>query len=126
MMVSKMIAIARINDIPVFNGSDYFSMMTLCCDHTHSQSAERNRTIDALMYEDAVSAACAINPVGTIIASAQAADALLVGTGGSTEAYSSRSSSSGGAYDVGNLRATCGSGGSNCHADDDLGLDAIV
>ncbi len=36
--------------------------------------------IYALMFEDAVNAAYAISPEGSILASAQAADALLVGS----------------------------------------------
>ena len=81
LMVSKMASIARVNDLPVITGIDYFSIMALSKHHTHSEHAKRNMLSCDLMLEDAVNAAYAINPEGSILASAQAADALPVGTG---------------------------------------------
>ena len=61
LMVSKTTSLATASDIPVITGNDYFSMMSLGKDRTHSQDAERNMNLRALMLEDAVNAAYAIN-----------------------------------------------------------------
>ena len=85
--VSKMTSITKVNDIPVITGQTHFSFMTLGRHRTRAVHNKRNMDMYALMLEDAATAAYAIYPEGSILASAQAAVALLVGTGSKRTPY---------------------------------------
>ncbi len=87
-MVSKMVSIDSVNDIPVITGQEYFELLAYAgADSQHAVLCERNMKIFPQRLEETVNAAYSITPDGVDPYSRPGNQRATCGNGGTSDAW---------------------------------------